>query len=394
MECIMGLGVKPVHDTFRVIGDNMENEIRGSLIGKHVSWMNQPRSGWEKFGTSILVGLELVVLSISIVGIIAILKGEQISRTLKDCELLKLKQKDCNPPDVDEVVMKTKTLTFNHQNYYAINDDVIWYKSKDSPEAEWKPMYYDGYNSTSKPVEIQADGANLMIRDAKGKIHYKKILEEYRKNNQYSTDDLTNKNNWIDRWFSFPIFEVVYHFFASKRLRIPSDARGWAASHRGIYNHHFEDIQGKKHSEFAMVTTVYLIPEDGNGLLYADPYLTGQFSKKIEGPEPGFVIDAVSASASTIMIFGRDTQGKLKIYTRRVDFDMIGKNPFLAGFYNKNRQVDPNWKEHALPEVPEGANLHISIFQIGEGNDGFKMQLKVNDVLYSKLITDEKFVVS
>lgn len=383
--------VMPVN-TFKVIADNMENEISGSLIGRHVSWMNssQSGSGWEKLGSSILLGLELVVLSISVVGILAIVKGAQISQTLKECKTLKIKEKAWTPPEVDKVLMKTEQLTFNHENYYAINKEVVWFKSKNDPNAQWKPMYYDGYNSNSIPVEIQADGANLMILDNKGKMHYKKILEEHRKNDKYSAEDLTNKNNWIDCWFSFPIVEKFYHIFASKRLEIPSDSRGWAMSHRGIYNDHFEDIRGKKHSEFAMVTTVYLISKDGKKLTYADPFLTGQFSHEIELPHPDFEIEQISASASTIMLIGK-LKGETKIYTLRTDFDIKGNNPFLAGFYNKNSRADPEWKEHTLPPVQQGDNLHISIFQSGEGNSGFTMQLKINNDLYTKQIDDVAF---
>ena len=78
-----------------------------------------------------------------------------------------------------------------------------------------------------------SDGANLAVLDNAKNIHYKKVLDEKRKNGKYLYRDLTTKDNWVDRWFSLPIVNVFWHFF-TKRIQIPDDTVSWAISHRGL----------------------------------------------------------------------------------------------------------------------------------------------------------------
>jgi hypothetical protein len=261
----------------------------------------------------------------------------------------------------------------------------LWYRGKADPESAWKKIPFKG----QYPVEIQADGANLVVVDAQKQVHYKKILYEYRKKGVYSYKDISGENNWEDRWFSFPIIEKIYHLFFRKPLQLFAGLKGCAISHRGLFNHFFVDLKGKKHPEFAMVTTLYGFIENTNYIVYADPYLMGGLKYKIEGPHPDFIIEAISASASVMFISG-SLYGKRKRYTKRGDFDTMGKNLFLAGFWCKKSRSDPNWLEH--PDLPEDATNNISIYQIGEGNEAFILQVPGIDGIYTKKINDNSWI--
>jgi hypothetical protein len=372
------------------LGFKMEKEARNTPIGKHVAWLKEPRTGAKHVAVTMLIALEVFALSISLVGIIAIVKAKLIENKLDKAEILKKKSDIVTPPEDAHVEMKSKTETFNHKVEYAIHDKVLWYKGKDSNK-EWKLFYFDGYVSGAVPKEIQADGANLIVVDDKKEVHYKKVLQEYRRNHKYQSKDLTEEDNWIDRWFSFPLFEKIYHIFAEKRLKLPDNVVGCAMSHRGKYTNYFTDIRGKKHPEFAMVTSFYAVIKDDPDIYFADPFLMQGFKHKIKGPNPNFKIESISASASVILLSGK-LDGKTKRYFRMADFDTEGKNPFLAAFYTKKCRPDENW--HELPDLEGkfGLSLNsaeqISIYQDGEGNDARVIQVKINGEIFQKKIGD------
>ena len=148
-------------------------------------------------------------------------------------------------------------------------------------------------------------------------------------------------------------------------------------SHRGTFNLYFEDIRGEKHSAFHMVTTVYAIPAHGTDLVYADPFLAGGFRRTIKGPHPAFIGDKIAASASMIFLVGQ-LKGETEYYVRLADFDTLGKNPILPGFWFGGAAGMADWKKVKKPVLQGRAALsnNITIFQTGEGNSARELRIE------------------
>lgn len=87
------------------------------------------------------------------------------------------------PPPIDgHVIIDTKTQSSNHLSSYVIHNGIIWYKRKVDDyghpvDDEWHPIYFDA-RPNLKPVELRVDGANLIVIDNYGEVHYKKAIKE------------------------------------------------------------------------------------------------------------------------------------------------------------------------------------------------------------------------
>ena len=298
------------------------------------------------------------------------------------------------PEQDHRIRLKSRNLTFNHVQDFAIDQQKVWVRAR-KPATDWTEIPFDRVEDAA-PVEIKADGANLMVRDAGDFIHYKKVIDESRsRSGEYSFTDISLSSHWIKNWFSFPIVSLFHMPCVNNRLKLPEGVVSWASSHRGDYNHHFEDREGRPHSVFSMVTTVYAVVNNSSEILFADPYLTRGFSQRIEGPDPEFVPKQIEASASTIFLLGH-VKGKLRLYTRLADFDTIGRNPFLPGFWSEDYTGRDRWNRVLLPEPhgQSGVLPHITIYQTAEmGNDARELRILGTDSsgnlgFYRRKITD------
>lgn len=267
------------------------------------------------------------------------------------------------------IELKTATQSFNHVQDFTLKDGKLWYRQRNDLVCEWQeiPLEDEGLDIR----ELKADGANLMLRDVHGRVHYKKVIKEWRNSDHhYEWKDVALSSAWIPHWFSVPIVSLPQSIvFKDTHLKLPEGFRSWAMSHRGIYNRYFEDIRGERHGLFPMVSTAYAIPKNGKDVLFADPFILGGFSKRIKGPHPDFRGEQIAASASVIFIVGQ-VLGQMRYYTRLADFDTLGRNPFLLGFWCDDYAGDANWEPVELPVLVRKAQLsrNITIFQNGEGN--------------------------
>lgn len=363
------------------LAHSMKQKVTKNFIGRHVAWIKDQKTIGAKIGASLLAIGEVALLSLTVVGLIPVIKAFSVSKKLNAYKKMEADIKVSKPPSKTLIEFKTATRTFNHINDYAIQDGKLWYRPHSDLNAEWELMYYDQNSPDNPPMEIKADGANLMVRDKNNTIHYKKALSEWRDwNGDYHCKDKSGKDNWYDAWFSFPLLDNLYHLFQSKRIKLPEGVVDWAMSHRGIYCNHFEDVENRKHPEFAMVTTLYAIPKDGRDILYADPFLMSGFNHRIKGPDPKFQGMKIAASASTIFLMGMQ-EGKLTLYTRLADFDTIGKNPFLPCFWSSRFGPSQKWKKE--PDVPLVGSAkitgNISIHQDGQGNKHRMLEVSGTD---------------
>ncbi|KAH3742933.1 hypothetical protein Pelo_15663 [Pelomyxa schiedti] len=339
-------------------------------------------------------------------------------------------------------VVKGGLCTFNHLFDFAIHDGEIWYRKHlipplfrsahnitsphDSPSSSFFFPYPSSSSSSSSsassstlsdpgrtwrhipfdaeegedPVALSADGANLMVLDTRHVIHYKKVCRETRrpKMGEYSFVDTCTAHNWVRQWFAFPILRLASLVVRPSKLKLPHDHLLWSCSHRGRFNEFWEDSSGRRHPEFSMVTTSYAVKPDGKDLVFADPYLPNHFGIRggIVGPvhEPEFDIHCLDSSASCVCVVGRRPGGKDRLFVRYTDYDLLGKNPILFGFYRNGFTVDQTWVEHSLPRDVSNVS-DVSVSQVGMGNAERLIVIRdaTTSAIFSKKVFDAVWVM-
>lgn len=394
----------------------------------HVTWLreNEELGGAAAVGVKALVVLEAFALVISLVGIIPLIAACRIQQQAEAEKQFHseinaaLANNTLSPPSDDLINMKTQTRSFNHVDDYAIEGGVLWFRKRWGDDREWKPIYLDGWENGVRPIELSVDGANLVVLDQRREVHYKKVAKEYRThhpkyvnegdfaNNRHLCDeplsgtreyiavDKSDLVNWKDRWYSFPILNVLINLFEGKRLQIPSDAKAFAISHRGRFNDALFDKAGNPDYANVGVTTLYVLDKNGRDIIKFDPWSPKHAHIKLfmpETEEKAFVAENLSVSASTLMTVGyeidRNTGEKsVAVYTNLADIDSMGWNPGLSytPFINEGNAsqgtdapkivapIEPKWKSHPLPAGAE-VSTSITILQTGVGNG--ERQLRV-----------------
>jgi len=304
------------------------------------------------------------------------------------------------PSAHERLVVKSCTRTFNHTHEFALEDGMLWVRR--IGDMRWQPLFFDGF-LREIPVFIDSDGANLVVIDQHHQVHYKKVIDEYRhcelnfkknpslaaarelvERSAYVAIDISQENNWVDKWFSLPVLNHVANLFAHRRLKLPARIRAIAISHRGRYNDYVEDQLLRQHKVGTGVTNLYALDENGQDIHIFDPWSPPCAKIVVPLPESetkSFVANNISVSASTIMAIGYERdwttdEYTLKIITREADIDTEGGNPWLKYSFEDGSDpgvrvlpIDPVWKEHPLI-LRKLARLtqNITIRQIGEGN--------------------------
>lgn len=388
-----------------------------SRLEKHVRWLKEDRSGFSRVGIVALAVIETIALACTGIGIITLHYAFKEARKI-NLERAFYKEVNEKPgkgffkiPSDDKIELKSATRTFNHVFDFAIESGYIWSRSRNSSE-DWTPIYFDGYPK-KHPISIDADGANLIVLDENHRVHYKKVLEEFRggdlakkdplnikgqvdlEKDAYVAVDRRGENNWYNEWFSLPVVHHVFNAIYGKKLKLP-EGKAWAISHRGCYNNYLEDAIGQHHPVETGVTTLYVLDKNGKDILKYDPWspLTAKMSISLpESRHATFEAENMSASSSTLMVIGYETEKNgegttktLQIQSRLVDIDSEGWNPGLK--YDYVRHPDdkdvrviplPDWQKHPIKlEGQAGISKNITIIQIGEGND--QRELRVEGV--------------
>ena len=83
-------------------------------------------------------------------------------------------------PNLGRIELTSDTCAFNHVFEFTIHQGVIWQRRRDPINNLWEPLFFDGELTGAKPVSLSADGADLVVVDDKGAIHYRKMLSEGR----------------------------------------------------------------------------------------------------------------------------------------------------------------------------------------------------------------------
>lgn len=283
------------------------------------------------------------------------------------------------PADLpDRVWFRTATETWNRQWWVAVREGRLWVRPNEDVEAPgaWALLGNTGlpeggglvrFDPPEAVVEVSADGCHLQAVSDAGVF--------------YRATDLrgdAQRLTWTDRWGD-PAGR-------GDGLRTEfSTARGWSVSDSHPFDvATYEDAQGVEHSVGMGVAHVYRLGEDGRALHFNDWWLPEDWSRQICGPERGtFPAVTVSASASTVLLLGRDGE----VYTRLYDFDTAGENDLLTYSYleaaGTTRALPPEpWARQ--PALPGGRLTgRVSIAQDGEGNDArvLRVEAEVDGVL-------------
>lgn len=275
---------------------------------------------------------------------------------------------DPPPADLpDRVSFRTATESFNRWWYFAVRDGKIWLKPNEET-GERKPGAWELVGRSGLPeggglvrwdeptdiAEISADGAHLQAISTDG--HFYRATD--------ARHDLRDHAQWTDRW-------------GRPAARGPglstswSTARGWSVSDSQPFQvAHYEDVNDEQHSVGLGMAHVYRLTEDGRQIAFNDWWLPAAWSRRICGPERGtFQAMALSASASTILLLGRDGA----VWTRLYDFDTSGENDLLRyswvldGRDGKTRALpaEPWFRQ---PDLPGGRPTNrIAMAQDGKG---------------------------
>ncbi len=330
------------------------------------------------------------------------------------------------PPENEfpsRILLKTKAATFNHAQEFVIHDNIIWYRKRDE-NGSWSPLFFDGFEEGCWPVEIKADGANLMAVDDRDQIHYKKVLWECNKedlegNNKkwedakrawnvaklsfqidnsttpaYIAVDLAHVDNWKRIWFSLPGVSWISSLMGYRRLELPQERIGWTVSHRGSYFSYFVDGGGNPRSSEGGTTTLDILPASGTHMERKDPWSPPFANMSFPLPATSktwFEALKSSESASNIMLIGYEhseaphgnSKKTLKVLTRLSDIDIDGWNPLKKYTYSAEDRDESKWvvslegwKEHPLSlQGNEEVTSLITIVQVGEGNDALELRV-------------------
>lgn len=400
--------------SFEQLGKSMLKDYRkGNLIGRYIHWLKKSDSGVESIGKGILTGVQIAGLGVSIIGIPLIILGASASSKIDKYQKLRkvADGKEFEVPPIDSLppVRDTSSMSFNHTHEFVLYKKFIWVKPiwRDKEKeiktdrSDWKLFYFDGYIKGLEPVEISADGANFAAMDNKRDVHYKKILEESRSkflcwSGKYHSVDLIKADNYETAWFTFPIIGLIYNLFHDKLLRLPENV-SWSMSHRGIFVQEFTDKDGYIHKEVSMTTTIHFGYIGTNKIGYADPYWYEKIKNEIPPLPEGFKIICISSSASILFVYGQMGDETFWYEQRAADFDTLGRNPVLPGFWSEGLRPDTRWRVH--PGVPlTGVASHdskITIYQTGIGSDQRRLTVTGTGPtgqtgVYSKMITEMK----
>lgn len=365
------------------------------IIESHVKWLRQERSSLlERIGIVVLVALETLIVSLTLIGIYFVIKAYAMRSMMAAVESF---HQDINrvPPSKDPIEFKTGTESFNHIDDFAISDDTLWFRGRNSQE-DWKPIYFAGFEKGVKPIKVSCDGANLAVEGDDGLIYYKKVLKERQndldgkpvRDGAYYCIDKASNNNWKDRWFSLSLKGIqlnnIFNIFTGYLLEIPKDCKAWAMSQRGRFASVYEDIEDRELLVGTGVTTLLTLSNDGKNIRLFDPWSPLFCDIRIHMPQTettSFIADNMSVSASTAMVCGYEhtkdqSQKTFKIYTQIIDIDYPGINPINGYTYDKAEsdldvQVLPcdSLREHPLNLQPgEYVTKNITIIQTGHGN--------------------------
>lgn len=269
------------------------------------------------------------------------------------------------------IFIKTDTQAFNSKYYYAL-DEKGRINIKPNPDTGYiKPWHLMGkgkglpYNEKSKRVypvkeivKISVDNNKLVAATVDGTVfHIDNILgpeSEYR---------------WKSNW-GHPLGK-------GPQLVLPKHYRQWSISHSDPdVVKYYVDSSGNRFNHFC--SSLFVLYPNGHEIHFTDPWTPTDWGYQVLTPFGGrFQALNMDTSSSTIFIINKYGD----MYTRQVDFDIIGANPspyISYSYYQQKRRkgvqnyyvhrtIPPlSWKKQ--PRIPGHITKEITILTTGEGS--------------------------
>ncbi len=278
----------------------------------------------------------------------------------------------------DMIFFRTTSESFNGKYYFLLHKGSLYIKEHSDSKVNisgWLlvdtfPMAHSDKNAG--PISYDAID-QINIDGCKMEIVYK--------NHLYSCETgLSDYKEWVwDSSWGFP-------FSKGPGLELPREYRGWSVSHSGPQEQKYQtDGNGNKFVVF--VGSIYFLSGDGTIIHIADPWTPADWGYQIATPMRGrFIARNISASGSEVFIIS--DYGDM--FTRHVDFDVIGANPTLRYTYDVipahegifDRQYPrklpiAGWKRQ--PKISGIISDKITVYTTGEGEKARTLRVEGRD---------------
>ncbi len=263
------------------------------------------------------------------------------------------------------VYLRTRTKSYNEKYNFMVANNKLWIskRSGDSVISSWQELPF--HIELKSPKEISADSDHLLVVDQEGRVFStRKALE----------DDIS-KIKGTTKWGA-PLW-------LGPGIHMPPNYKDWSISFLSPReDKYWVDPAGNKQGVGQGVSSIYVLDQSGQTLIYLDPWLPNDYSYQMCTPVNGrFQAESISSSGSTHFIINRFGD----MYTRTYDFDISGadalffnytydpqrgrgpkKDPsILSGFTSVRVIPTKDWIKQ--PKIPGVITDRISIYRIGAG---------------------------
>lgn len=247
----------------------------------------------------------------------------------------------------------------------------------------WKALFWENFYNR-KVDKLMADGADLMLWDDKGYVHYRKVLKDKRSGKEDEFYEFVDKIEKTNYWYPGWSMTLVILDHLSSRIQVPKNNQV-AMAHRGFWNSFVQDVRtGKKYPEVKIVGgNTSLFRCDGEFIYLADALAPGKYIKKFPVPEK-LERFRLCGSASVVCLIGYHSQsGCWKGWWKLIDLDTLGFMPHV-NFYTK---VGTEWiSVSPIPSSDKTLNLNGCVL-LNRGDNQRELQLWFTSDLNKNVIT-------
>jgi len=301
----------------------------------------------------------------------------------------------------DDIRFRNLRHGFSYEYLYALKDGRIWIKpnmKNTGVTGEWELFNKTGlpsgkFSESFEPGDVitqfSTEGTMIAAVSNKGRFYFWQptYFEEtvwHDKTGAPFEDALFIPDNktWC---FSFSVMRAPW----KRETRMhENDIVSW-----------WEDVDGNR-TEFGLTATIFCVTPDGQRIRFTDTGLPTSWNRAITSPERGrFIIENISASASTIFVINKTG----KMYTRMYDYELDGGGPALRWTFDRGKRTEgdevapimtairtyplPGWREQEpIGEIIDSGKNgkaaitgKITIALTGKGNAARELRVQGRD---------------
>lgn len=282
---------------------------------------------------------------------------------------------DAVPELPDEVYFKTSTESFNERYFFMLVNNALYVKRRE--DLDGSPSAWNRIDKYQMSASSKEEDKILALQIDQINVDGKKVQIIYDDKIYSCNTGLADYSDWIwDCNWGFP-------FSFGPGIALPQKYRGWSVSSSDPDTQKYQtDQNGNKFSVF--VGSIYILSEDGTLIYLADPWTPADWGYRIATPMRGrFIARNISASGSVVFLL--NDYGDM--FTKHVDFDVIGANPTLRYtyetipvhegiFHREHPRKLPiaDWKRQ--PRIDGKISDKITIYTTGEGEDARSLRVE------------------